>query len=729
MTERARRRPGRARRLRRARRTRRSPSSTRSASSSATGPRPRWSDVAVLYRKHKHREAIVARLRDEDIPYTVVGGLSLFETPEIRDLEQALRAIADPHDDVALVRMMTAGPWRLDALEILRRRPDGAASTGATWSSVIREIVETGELEDGRRRGRHDRRADATAEADTTDDADADRREPTTTAAVAPDTRAKLRRLLDTLDELDAADLARGPVHDPRAVPRADRPGARPDRRRHPRGAADRRQHRELPALRGRLAGAPTRTARWPASSPTSTPTSDAGGELPTSVELTEDVEGVRLMTLYQAKGLEFPHRLRPGPARRGVAGPRVRQRPLPARAPARGRPRRRHPHRRGAPPAVRRDDPGAGPADPHDPRRPGRPEGPVAVRRRAPRRGRRRSSATSTGRPSRPPGRGSRPGPTRTPTATAPTTTPTRPTGPPSPPTRSIGRPRSSAGSCRSRPPRERRLALRLRATELVGLLEGDRRRRPRGRRRPRRASPPSSRPSAGRPRSTADEARARGLDPLTFRSVALDSGAGANLLQVAPLPRAFSYSRSTPTSAARSSTRSATSTGSRPTGPSPRSPSGRPRTRRSRRSPASAASGPRAASRRRPATTSSACSATRWTPTGFGDKTTEEAYRGASRPCSTTSGTGELQRPRRGDPRGAVDFELTLDPADGTAAGRRPRLDRPDRPPALGRHRGHRLQDRPRLVARRASTRASSCRSTRWPAATRWASARRSG
>ncbi len=61
----------------------------------------RWTDVAVLYRKHKHRDAIVARLRDEDIPYTVVGGLSLFETPEIRDLEQALRAIADPHDDVA----------------------------------------------------------------------------------------------------------------------------------------------------------------------------------------------------------------------------------------------------------------------------------------------------------------------------------------------------------------------------------------------------------------------------------------------------------------------------------------------------------------------------------------------------------------------------------------------------------------------------------------------------
>ena len=43
----------------------------------------------------------MARLRDEGIPYTVVGGLSLFETAEIRDVEQSLRAIADPHQDVA----------------------------------------------------------------------------------------------------------------------------------------------------------------------------------------------------------------------------------------------------------------------------------------------------------------------------------------------------------------------------------------------------------------------------------------------------------------------------------------------------------------------------------------------------------------------------------------------------------------------------------------------------
>ena len=90
----------------------------------------------------------------------------------------------------------------------------------------------------------------------------------------------------------------------------------------------------------------------------------------------------------------------------------------------------------------------------------------------------------------------------------------------------------------------RERRLVLRLRATELVSLLEGT------------DATDPEAVDARDRfaedlanlGRSAAmasDEARELGLDPLTFRSVALDSGLGANLLQVAPLPRAFSYSQ----------------------------------------------------------------------------------------------------------------------------------------------------------------------------------------
>jgi RecB family exonuclease len=89
----------------------------------------------------------------------------------------------------------------------------------------------------------------------------------------------------------------------------------------------------------------------------------------------------------------------------------------------------------------------------------------------------------------------------------------------------------------------RERRLALRLRATELIGLLEG---------------TDPAD-PETGAAReglagelaaiaravtTSADDARAAGLDPLTLRDVAGADGPGASLLQVAPLPSRFSYS-----------------------------------------------------------------------------------------------------------------------------------------------------------------------------------------
>jgi DNA helicase-2/ATP-dependent DNA helicase PcrA len=86
----------------------------------------RWSDLAVLYRRHRHREAIAERLRRADIPYTVVGGAGLFSLPEIRDLEAALRVCANPNDSVAFTRLLTAGPWRLDATEILRLAGDAS---------------------------------------------------------------------------------------------------------------------------------------------------------------------------------------------------------------------------------------------------------------------------------------------------------------------------------------------------------------------------------------------------------------------------------------------------------------------------------------------------------------------------------------------------------------------------------------------------------------------------
>ncbi len=212
----------------------------------------------------------MARLRDEDIPYTVVGGLSLFAAPEIRDLEQGLRAIADPHDDVALTRLMTAGPWRLDALEILR-----VAQAANFDKRHLIEVVQEMVASDG----------DATA----------------------PGTRAKLRRLLDAIEELQPQTWREGPSTILERF--LDMTGQVLNL-----VAADTTDAHRMVA---NIASLMCFASDWQTAHSKGRPAGfvdyrdayqAAGGELPTSVELTEDVQGVRLMTLYQAKGLEFRH-------------------------------------------------------------------------------------------------------------------------------------------------------------------------------------------------------------------------------------------------------------------------------------------------------------------------------------------------------------------------------------------------------------------------------------
>ena len=109
-------------------------------------PAPRrWSDIAVLYRKHRHRELIVDRLRKQDIPYIVNGGTGLFDVPEVRDAEAALRVAANPDESNAFVRLLSAGPWRLDAAEILRVT-NAAAWDGRPVHQAASDILREGKV-------------------------------------------------------------------------------------------------------------------------------------------------------------------------------------------------------------------------------------------------------------------------------------------------------------------------------------------------------------------------------------------------------------------------------------------------------------------------------------------------------------------------------------------------------------------------------------------------------
>ena len=75
-------------------------------------PALEWKQIAVLYRSHWQREAVVAELTRRGIPLRVKGA-NLFDTPELRDALAVLRILDSSHP-VALFRVAALAKFRVD---------------------------------------------------------------------------------------------------------------------------------------------------------------------------------------------------------------------------------------------------------------------------------------------------------------------------------------------------------------------------------------------------------------------------------------------------------------------------------------------------------------------------------------------------------------------------------------------------------------------------------------
>ncbi len=65
-----------------------------------------WKTFAVLYRSNVQSRAIESALRLAGVPYNVAGGYEYFERKEVKDLIAYLRVIANPNDDLNLLRII-----------------------------------------------------------------------------------------------------------------------------------------------------------------------------------------------------------------------------------------------------------------------------------------------------------------------------------------------------------------------------------------------------------------------------------------------------------------------------------------------------------------------------------------------------------------------------------------------------------------------------------------------
>ena len=70
-------------------------------------------DIAVFYRVHAQSRAIETELVKRGVPYQVFGGHRFFERKEIKDLLAYLRVMANPLDQISLLRILNVPPRRI----------------------------------------------------------------------------------------------------------------------------------------------------------------------------------------------------------------------------------------------------------------------------------------------------------------------------------------------------------------------------------------------------------------------------------------------------------------------------------------------------------------------------------------------------------------------------------------------------------------------------------------
>ncbi len=99
-------------------------------------------DIAVLFRTHMQARFIEQQLVKENIPYVLVGGVSFWRRVEILDILAYARVAITLNDDIALKRIINTPKRGLGDVSVTKLELAGAKSEGGTLSSFLFPINE-----------------------------------------------------------------------------------------------------------------------------------------------------------------------------------------------------------------------------------------------------------------------------------------------------------------------------------------------------------------------------------------------------------------------------------------------------------------------------------------------------------------------------------------------------------------------------------------------------------
>ncbi|MBI5678416.1 MAG: UvrD-helicase domain-containing protein, partial [Planctomycetes bacterium] len=99
----------------------------------------KYSDIALFYRTNAQSRVLEIYLRNYGIPYTIIGGVEFYQRKEIKDILSYLRLCINPHDAVALERIINT-PTRGIGNTTVKKLEDWVAAQGSSLFNAIRNV-------------------------------------------------------------------------------------------------------------------------------------------------------------------------------------------------------------------------------------------------------------------------------------------------------------------------------------------------------------------------------------------------------------------------------------------------------------------------------------------------------------------------------------------------------------------------------------------------------------
>ncbi|MFO0947571.1 MAG: 3'-5' exonuclease [Planctomycetota bacterium] len=104
-----------------------------------------WRSFAILFRTNEQPRLFETELRARNVPYVLVGGYSFFDRREVRDVMAYLKVVANPADEVGLLRIINT-PARGIGASIVEKLLQRATSAGVPLWNILPEAVAQGLL-------------------------------------------------------------------------------------------------------------------------------------------------------------------------------------------------------------------------------------------------------------------------------------------------------------------------------------------------------------------------------------------------------------------------------------------------------------------------------------------------------------------------------------------------------------------------------------------------------